>query len=249
MKKAFNYMFFDNLFFKKVITFLAYVFLLVYCSNFSLTGCKGTILVNFFNAIILMLILLLGYSIVEGYKIAIIKSINVEQNYYAILPIFNIKKDLKIGIKYLISFLIFSTPIFCIIGAFGFIVGFAPMLNMPNFLSNTSCILLFLSIFAYTLYLICFLPACIVIFTKTNSIWSFYKFEEIFKLISLNKKEYIKSALIFFILSIVIEECYKLSLNLNNQSIMLFTIMLFLMSVIITYLSFVVCYMVARIKQ
>jgi hypothetical protein len=193
MKKAFNYMFLDNHFLKKNIIFIVYVFLLVYCSNFSITNCKGTISLNLFNGIILMLIFLLGYSIFEGYKIAIIKSIDIEKDKYTILPVFNIKKDLEIGIKYLISFLIFSIPIFCIIGAFGFIVGFAPMLNMPTFLTNTSCILLFLSIFVYIVYFICFLPANIIIFTKTNCIWSFYKFEEIFKLVSINKKEYIKT--------------------------------------------------------
>lgn len=248
MKKAFNYMFSDNHFFKKIITFFMYVFLLIYCSNFSLTGCNGTISLNFFNAIILMLICLLGYSIFEGYKIAIIKSINIEKDKPIILPVFNIKKNFVLGIKYLISFLIFSIPIFCIIGAFGFIVGFVSMLNMPVFLTNTSCILLFLSIFAYIIYLICFLPANIIIFTKTSSIWSFYKFEEIFKLIKLNKREYIKSSLMFFILGIVIEECYRVSLILNNQSIVLFTIITILMASIITYLAFVTCYVIAKIK-
>ena len=98
MKKAFNYMFSDNHFLKKFITFFVYVFILVYCSNFSLTGCNGTISLNIFNTIILSLFLLLGYLIFEGYKIAIIKSINIEKDKYTILPIFNIKKE-NAGIK------------------------------------------------------------------------------------------------------------------------------------------------------
>ena len=103
--------------------------------------------------------------------------------------------------------------------------------------------------FAYIIYLICFLPANIIIFTKTNCIWSFYKFEEIFKLVSINKKEYIKTAIMFLILGIAIEECYRVSLILNSQSIILFLLISFLMASIITYLTFVVCYVVARIKQ
>ena len=55
MKKAFNYMFLDNKFYKKATIFLIYTILLLYCSIFS---CKETILLKFPNYIVLALIIL-----------------------------------------------------------------------------------------------------------------------------------------------------------------------------------------------
>ena len=249
MKKAFNYMFSDNQFYKKGFLFLIYIILLLYCSIFSLTGCNDTISLKIFNYIIITSIVLFGYSIVEGYKIAVMKSINIGNENIQVLPMLNIKKDFVIGIKYLISLLILSIPFFCIIGAFGFTAGFAPMLNMPNLIIYASGTMLILSILAYIMYLICFLPATIAIFAETNSIWSFYKFKEIFKLASVNKKEYIKSALVYFILGLVIEECYRMCLILNNKTSILLLITLLIAGIVITYLSFVMSYIVAKINK
>lgn len=246
MKKAFNYMFLDNKFYKKAAIFFIYTIILLYSSIF---GCKGTITLNFSNYILITLITLFGYSIFEGYKIAIIKALNDRNKDMPILPILNLKKDFIIGIKYLIAFLIFSTPFYCIIGAFGFTAGFAQMLNMSNFIIYTSCILLILTIFAYIIYLIGFLPATIAIFAETNSIWSFYKLEEIFKLISGNKKEYIKSALMYFILGIIIEECYRICLITSKQSMILLFIAIFVLACIISYACFVMSYVIATINK
>ena len=249
MKNSFNYMFFDNRFYKKVFLFLIYTILLVYCSIFSLTGCNNTTTLNFLSYIVITLIVIFGYSIFEGYKIAVIKSINISNENIQVLPMLNIKKDFIIGIKFLISFLIFSIPFICIIGAFGFTVGFATILNMPNLLIYTSSILFVLSMFAYIFYLICFLPATIAIFAETNSIWSFYKFEEIFKLVFFNKKIYFKSALVYLILGIIIEECYRICLILNSKLLVLFFIATLLSACIITYISIVMCYIVANISK
>lgn len=249
MKKSFNYMFFDNQFHKKGFLFLIYTIILVYCSIFSLTGCNNTITLNFLNYTIITLIVIFGYSIFEGYKITVIKSINISNENIQVLPMLNIKKDFIIGIKYLISFLIFSTPFFCVIGAFGFTVGFATTLNMPSLLIYTSSILLVLSILAYIVYLIYFLPATIAIFAATNSIWSFYKFEEIFKLVFLNKKKYIKSALMYLILGIIIEESYRICLISNSKSLVIFFITTLLSACIITYIAFIMCHIVAKINN
>ena len=248
MKESFNYMFFDNQFHKKAGLFLIYTILLVYCSIFSLTGCNNTIALNFLNYTIITLIILFGYSIFEGYKITVIKSINISNENLRVLPMLNIKKSFILGIKFLISFLIFSIPFFCVIGAFGFTAGFSSVLNMPNLLIYTSNALIVLSISAYIIYLICFLPATIVIFAETNSIWSFYKFEEIFKLVFLNKKIYFKSAIVYLILGIIIEESYRICLILNNKPIVLFFALL-ISACIITYLTFVMCHIVAKINK
>ncbi len=248
MKNAFNYMFSDNQFDKKGFLFLIYVILLVYCSIFSLTSCNGTISLNFFNYIIITLIVLFGYSIFEGYKIAVIKSINIGNESIHVLPMLNIKKNFVIGIKYLISLLIFSIPFFCIIGAFGFLVGFAPMLDMPNEIIYTSSILLIISMLTYIIYLICFLPASITIFSETNSIWSFYMFEDIFNLAFANKKIYAKSAFLYFILGIIIEECYRICLITSKQSMILLFIVTFVLACIISYVCFVMSYVIAKIN-
>ena len=248
MKESFNYMFFDNQFHKKAGLFLIYTILLVYCSIFSLTGCNNTIALKFLNYTIITLIILFGYSVFEGYKITVIKSINISNENLRVLPMLNIKKSFILGIKFLISFLIFSIPFFCVIGAFGFTAGFTSILNMPNLLIYTSSILLVLSISAYIIYLICFLPATIAIFAETNSIWNFYKFEKIFKLVFLNKKIYFKSALVYSILGIIIEECYRICLILNNKPIVLFFAIL-ISACIITYLTFVMCHIVTKISK
>jgi len=246
MKKAFNYMFLDNKFYKKAAIFFIYTIILLYCSIF---GCKGTISLNFLNYIMISLVILFGYSIFEGYKIAIIKALNDINESMPVLPTLNLKKDCILGIKYLISLLIFSIPFFCVIGAFGFTVGFASIMSMPNLLINISCISLILSILFYIIYLICFLPASILIYANTNSIWSFYKFEEIFKLISGNRKEYIKSALMYFIFGIVVEECYRICLYVSNKSLILLIIALFILACIITYLCFAMSYIIAKVSK
>lgn len=249
MKKAFYYMFSDNKFYKKALTFFVYVTLLMYCSFFSITGCNGTISLNFIHYIIIALTLLFGYSICEGYKIAIIKSINnVNENLHP-LPILNLKKDFVIGIKYLISILIFSVPFFCIMGAFLFASGFAIGVYMPRTLINISGILFVLSVFAYCVYLSCFLPASLSIYANTNSIWSFYKYEEVFNLVVSNKMEYAKSALMYFILSMVVKACYRIYLFTNNKPLYFLFIALLVLSCIITYLYFVMSYVVAKIDK
>ena len=249
MKESFNYMFFDNQFHKKAGLFLIYTILLIYCSIFSLTGCNNTIALNFLNYTIITLIVLFGYSVFEGYKITVIKSINISKENLQVLPMLNIKKSFILGIKFLISFLIFSIPFFCVIGAFGFTAGFATTLNMPSLLIYISSILLVLSISAYIIYLICFLPATIAIFAETNSIWNFYKFEKIFKLVFLNKKIYFKSALVYSILGIIIEESYRICLILNSKSLVISFIATLLSACIITYIAFIMCHIVAKINN
>lgn len=249
MKKAFNYMFLDSKYYKKAAIFLIYIILLLYCSIFSLTGCNDTISLKIFNYIIITSIVLFGYSIVEGYKIAVMKSINIGNENIQVLPMLNMKKDFVIGIKYLISLLIFSIPFFCIIGTFGFAIGFAPMLNMPNEIIYTSGILFIISILAYIIYLICFLPASIAIFSETNSIWSFYMFEEVFNLVFANKKEYAKSAFLYFILGIIIEECYRICLITSKKSMILLFIVIFVLACIISYVCFVMSYVIAKINE
>lgn len=246
MKKAFNYMFLDSKYYKKAAIFFIYTIILLYCS---ILGCKGTITLKFLNYIVITLVALFGYSILEGYKIAVMKSINIGNENIQVLPMLNIKKDFVIGIKYLISLLILSIPFFCVIGAFGFVIGFAPILNMPNEIIYTSGILFIISILAYIIYLICFLPASIAIFSETNSIWSFYMFEEVFNLVFANKKEYAKSAFLYFILGIIIEECYRICLITSKKSMILLFIVIFVLACIISYVCFVMSYVIAKINE
>ena len=246
MKKAFNYMFLDNKFYTKATIFCIYIILLLYCSIFA---CNGIIPLKFPYNIILILFVLFGHSVSEGYKITIIKStMNIDEK-VSILPIINLKKNFIIGIKYLIALLIFSIPFYFVIGAFGFTVGFATMLNMPIVLINLSNILLIISTLVYLIYLICFLPATILIYANSNSIWSFYKFNEIFKLFAINKKEYVKTVLIYYILGIIMEECYRISLIMCNKNIVLLCVALLLSGYIITYLIFVTSFLIARINK
>ena len=246
MKNAFNYMILDNKFYKKAIVFFIYIILLLYCSVF---GSKGIITLNFFNDIVIMVILLFGYSIFEGYKIAIIKMLNNINENIPILPTLNLKKDCIIGIKYLISLSIFSIPVFCVIAAFSFVVGFVSMLSMPILLINIAGILLVLTILIYIIYLIYCLPATIFIYANTNSIWSFYRFGEIFNLIAINKKEYTKSAILYFILGLLIRICFIMYIIACNKSLILLIIALFILTCIITYLTFTMSYIVAKVNR
>ena len=249
MKKAFSYMFSDNKFYPKAFLFLVYVIFLVYCSVFSFSSGNGQVVIPFLNYIYVTLFMFLGYSIFEGYKINTIKSLSTENENLSVLPILNLKKDLIIGFKFLISFLIFSIPFLCIIGALGFITGFASMFKIANLLIGSSGILLILSILLYVIYLTCFLPASILVFAKTNSVWSFYKFEEMFKIASTNKKEYAKSAFMYLILGILTEECYRACLIFNNKPLILFLFVLFISACVVTYMFFIMCYFVAKINK
>lgn len=248
MKKAFSYMFSDNGFCKKAFLFLIYTVLLLYCSNFSLTHSGGKIVLNLYNYLFVFLVFIFGCSISEGYKIAIIKSLDEENKKFVILPILNLKKNFILGFKYLISILCFSMPFLCVTGALGFVVGYASVLNMPSILINTASILIILLLLVYSIYLLAFLPASIQVFAKTSSIWSFYKFEDVFQLIFVDFKKYIKLALLYFVLGILIEEVYRISLILNNQT-GLFLLSLVLLSAIITYTHFVMSYIIASIGK
>lgn len=248
MKKAFSYMFSDNGFYKKAFLFLIYIVLLLYCSNFSLSHDEAKIVLNLYNYLFVFIVFIFGCSISEGYKITIIKSLDDENKKFTILPILNLKKNFILGFKYLISLLCFSMPFFCIIGALGFVAGYAYVLNMPSILINIASVLLIVILLVYFIYLLAFLPVSIRLFAKTGSIWSFYKFEDIFQLIFVDSKKYIKLALLYFVLGILIEEACRINLVLNNQA-SLFLLSLVLLSAIITYTHFVMSYIIASIGK
>lgn len=115
------------------------------------------------------------------------------------------KKDFITGLKFVCALLIYLLPFYCIIGACGFGFGFGSMtIFAPSFVKISLMLLIMAVLCTIVLYSL-ILPASILVFVKTNSLWSFYKFEEIFNIIKSHKTKYIKAVIIMFVCGFIID--------------------------------------------
>ena len=244
MKKAFGYMFLDNKLYSKIFNIL-FVFLIVLCSQFTL---------NFYNVGKLGLILGTGliafvwYILLEGYKISIIKFLDTSSE-KIVFPVISLKKMFTNGFRYFVSFLIFSIPLFCIVFAFAYAWALSSMTIGSELLDFVLGCLFVLVVIFHLFCMISIVPAATLVFLKTNSIWSFYKFEEIFALVSANLKKYIKYAIVIFLLDAIWAGVFELTHIVSNNSLLLSFVLIIPILFIVLYLILINSYLIAELKN
>ena len=114
MLKAFNYIFKDNNLVQKSLWYFIWItlFMFVTCDFVSLSK-------NILHLFLLLTITIIIESVISGYQIAIIKSLDNNSN-FNLIPYFNLKKNFILGIKFLAStfmfnFIFYIFSIFCIV--------------------------------------------------------------------------------------------------------------------------------------
>lgn len=239
-------MFLDNYFFKKASLAFICNFLTILCLTFLLTHKADTALR--LQCIACDILAFIGIATIEGYKISVINSLNSD-NKFQILPNLNFKKNLTIGFKYCISSIMLHAPFLIIKFPFMLAFGLSVSFSLPVVFYVSLWILIFLVALKY-IYIACFFPASTIIFIKHNSIWSFYKFEEIFKVASINKKEYMQSAIIIFILNTlaILVQVLLCGIFVKQPPMHCF-IALFASACLVTYNYYVTSYLIAKIKN
>lgn len=117
------------------------------------------------------------------------------------------------------------------------------MSNSP-WIFNTSIILLIITIVTFIIYFTVIFPAAVLTFTETESCWSFYNFKRILEIIKTNKKRYIFSALLCLLISLIYNSIQ--SLNFQSTSMYSFIVVIIMCAIVLTYLIFVNCYIIAN---
>lgn len=244
MKKTFSYMFLDNKLHTKILDIL-FVLLLIFSCIFILDTYNAgklelKILVLFFNFVVSVLF--------AGYKISVVKFLDTNSE-KIVFPIISMKKIFASGFRYVVSFLIFSLPLFCLFFAFAY----TWILSRTNVGSNLlvlilGCLFVLTTIFCL-FCLISFIPAATLIFIKTNSVWSFYKFEEIFQIIFSNLKKYAKYAIVYFLLDTLFCGLFELLNIFGSNSLLLSFVLIIPILLIALYITLVNSYLIAEFKN
>ena len=200
MKEAFNFMFKDNMFVKKALTYSAVVFVATLCSNIANTLAPQANTLPSLQFILLSIIGFILMFIPSGYGVSCIKAF-IEQNENIIIPFVNIKNNFILGLKLTIS-IILVTLLFGIVIAIVAII-LALIFSLLNAISIGAIILGLLIlglILTYTYYSLAF---C-YIFATTEKFTSFLQFKTATNLIKINLKHYTLSVLLFVVLSLVV---------------------------------------------
>ena len=242
MQKTFSYMFLDNQFYKKAGLFFIYITTILYCTIF-----KSNVY-SLSTFIVACLIIPLATSIVEGYNISTIKSINVSNRNFYVLPFLNLKKDFIYGLKYFIALFWIHLFFTTVISIPAFITGFSPFMSNPNnTLTIIGIIFTTLFIIIYAVFNICIEPACKLLFSRTNNIWCFYQFEEILKIVFLNKAHYFLSIIMNFIITVLTALAISFLIKTTKSNVIWGMITLVGASLMITYFNYVKSYLIAHL--
>lgn len=154
----------------------------------------------FWNFAVLTLLTIFIILIINGYRVSCIRSLLAGKE-NVIFPYINLKKNLKIGLKYTLAALVCYIPLFYLIMGAGFFGAFS-MTVEHKFLEILGICFLVISRLLVLLVFI-YQSVCLLgvnrIFAETDNIFSFIKFKELFSLIRANKKFYFVSAGLLFL--------------------------------------------------
>jgi hypothetical protein len=199
MKEAFNFMFKDNMFVKKAMTYACVAFIANFISNYAntLAPMPNTMpsikyLLIFFVGAILMLI-------PSGYGMSCVKAF-VEQKENFVIPFLNIKTNFVLGFKLAISVIFMSL-------IFGLVIVLTAMLSAIIFsLINAvsiGAILVGIVVAVAVLVVTYYSLAFCYIFATTEKFSSFLQFRNATNMIRKDFKHYTLSVILFVVLSIL----------------------------------------------
>ena len=210
MEKAFTYMFKDNKFRTKALSYFVLLFICQLCSTYiqlKLPDFKDAqalksiapeqILQVLPLCTILFVVSMVISFIISGYKIACIRSL-IEKKENLVLPTMNFVKNLGTGFKFSIASFLLGLAILSIVGIgaviFILLFKFTPV-SMQIPLIILAVILSIVAVFG-TLFLAVLNYGFTWLFAKTDDIFSFFRFKELGELINKNVNNYILCILI-----------------------------------------------------
>ena len=230
MIKAFTYMFKDNRFIQKSSIYFLFLLIGTFCTNYAnillKAGGKPVLHLVYLAGIILLLV-------PYGYVVSCIKALT-EQKENFILPMFNVKTNFVIGLKYIIAILLLSL-------IFGFMIGLICGILKAKVLA---IVLLSLVITSAVLLLIFYTLALNWIFANTQAITSFLQFKRAHALISQDYPRYWKGVGLAFGLNFVLGILLIFVLGLAGKNI----VSIFFATLISTFLTSYIVFVNAMIN-
>lgn len=239
MREAFNYMFKDNMFRQKALTYFGFAFIGTFFINLA-NSLQATKLAVF--APLFMLAGIIIMFIPSGYLVHAIKAL-IGQNENFILPAFNFKNNFVTGFKFMVAVLILSL-IFGIVFAIGAVIfSIIGSLFAMKILAVIGIILLaaipLLIILYYTLSLNW-------IFATTEAFTSFLQFKKASGLIKNLPGNYNKCFWIFLLINLTAGIISGILLTVFGKGLLGIAFATFISVLISLYIAFVNVYLTAK---
>ncbi|DAB20935.1 TPA: hypothetical protein CPT94_08860 [Candidatus Gastranaerophilales bacterium HUM_22] len=232
MIKAFTYMFKDNRFIQKSSIYFLFLLIGTFCTNYAnillKAGGKPVLHLVYLAGIILLLV-------PYGYVVSCIKALT-EQKENFILPMFNVKTNFVIGLKYIIAILLLSLIFGFITVAAAFMIGLICGILKAKVLA---IVLLSLVITSAVLLLIFYTLALNWIFANTQAITSFLQFKRAHALISQDYPRYWKGVGLAFGLNFVLGILLIFVLGLAGKNIVSIFFATLMSTFLTSYIVFV----------
>lgn len=246
MKEAFTYMFKDNKFWAKGLSYLFLIFTANLLLNYAQTilppcpGCAVSIPWQYW-------IFFIFGSVINfagiGYFFSCVKAL-IEQKENPVLPFVNILKDLYKGFKYSVALLLLIVPAALLMGVF--ILIFAKITSgsmIGLILSKTAFWVIFLFVGVL-------LIAFNWLFANKESFINFFRFKKVFELIGADKKKYIIHLLMILLvcfINIILETIFNVSSGLLKLGTINGLILSGILSAITgTYAALIICKLTAN---
>lgn len=239
MKEAFTYMFKDNKFMQKALTYLGMVFvanIAIMFSKMFAPGCQNcTPEPKYYLCAILGALLMI---IPQGYVVSCIKSF-IDQKENIVIPFLNLKKNFVDGFKYCLSILILSLVFGLSMGVMTLVIAIIASITGLKFL----IVILGLVFFVLLILLMFYTVAFIWIFANKCWVTSFLKWKKAVELVSKNKKSYWMAFGFLLAIGIVTGLISALLPAANVVSVI---VSAFIMALITSYTMFAWTYIAAK---
>ena len=245
MLRAFNYMFKDNMFRGKYISYylcvFAYLFLTQLQNIFKITRPS---LEQIGISLLIAIISVFVFMLMMGYQMNSINALTKQEGNF-ILPFFNFKKVLVKGAKYWAAIFLFSTAIALFLSITGIINGilagiFASKVLLISLFSI--CALIVLTVFVF--YTLPFNW----IYANSDNIFSFFKFKTATQLMMKDKKRYFSylgMAIVTIILGTITTFVTTVVLG-DSKNILFMAIACVVNALVSTYFGFVNMFLTAN---
>lgn len=203
IKDALTYIFKDKQVLQKSIFFILFMLLYSYSQLFAFNffSNAGKVQLPFINFAILLILALLVMFFINGYKVDCIKNLMSKSE----IPTFSLKKSFQFGVKYTFAAALFYLPLHYLIFGCGFFGGFS--ITTEHAIFKTIGMLFLILLVPLILISALYNYVCLIgvnrIFAETEDWLSFLRFKEMFGLIKNNKKMYLVSAGLIFLLTLL----------------------------------------------
>ncbi len=228
MKEAFDYMFNDNKFNQKALTYFVLAFFGTIFSNLAALNEKSLIMP------MLTLVGLIIMLIPVGYVVSCIKAL-IEQKENFVLPIFNFKNNFILGFKFAIATLILSLTFGLAIAILALVISFVASILKAKILVVIGALVLLIPILILAYYTL----ALNWIFATTEAFTSFLQFKKAAELIKKNTSHYLKSFWTFFGVNFAVAIITGIVLTLFGRNFIGMVIATLIAAALSTYVAFV----------